>query len=327
MLILKYKIEFEIRAILFGVNENIVGKLNLGNKYHIRKENIINNNYYRLFGYNNSSMFNTYYSASIDDDDSSEVAVLYKKFSFISPKIKDIPGKGCYMNGKEYTEYLNDIELKEYCYLYNKMRLIRFYSDNSFNIKEVFIIITIYDNKKIVLPTIYSRYPFNEKISDSQGKLSLSNNIEANRLNRFINNFDFNKIKRCYEKDLLTNAFYLYDQTYSAPTVSLRFMVGVIAIESLMIDKNDKGDLTYRFYRNTSMLLSKNIFEYNEYKSKLKNIYNYRSRYVHNGFVEDIDQELVKDVRDILREILKKIIKLNISKKELLLKLEIKGIK
>ena len=324
---MRYTIELEIRAVLFGVDESVIGKLKIGNKYQIRKENIINNDYFRLFGYNNSTMFDIYYNASIDEDDSTEVAVLYKKIRFLSPKIKMIPKKGCYMNGKEYTEYLNDIELKEYHYLNDKIKVIRLFSDNSFNINEVFTSIKVYNGKKIVLPTIISRYPLSEKILGCYNKLSLTDDKDANRINKFIKNIDLKSFENKYEKNSLKNALFLYDQTYTAPTSSLRFMVGVIAIESLMIDKDDRGELTYKFYRNTAMLLSNNILEYEKLKTKLKKIYKYRSQFVHNGFVEEVDYKIIKDVRDILRNIIFKLNKLDIDKNELLKQLEIKGLK
>ena len=73
------------------------------------------------------------------------------------------------------------------------------------------------------------------------------------------------------------------------------------------------------------MLLSDNVDEYKDLFFKMKKIYKKRSEYVHNGFLKELDEKEVTQVRNILRKVIFKIIEKNISKDQLLEELDIKG--
>ena len=61
------------------------------------------------------------------------------------------------------------------------------------------------------------------------------------------------------------------------------------------------------------MLLSTNSDEYLELLSKMKKIYKKRSDYVHNGMVKSLEENEVIETRNILRNVIFKIIEKNIS--------------
>lgn len=100
-------------------------------------------------------------------------------------------------------------------------------------------------------------------------------------------------------------------------------MVCIIGLESLLVDGN--SELSYRLSRNCAMLLSNNSIEYAELYEKVRKLYNVRSEFVHTGFVKKLESNDVVMARGILRETIFKIIEKNVTKKQLLKELDLKG--
>lgn len=57
----------------------------------------------------------------------------------------------------------------------------------------------------------------------------------------------------------------------------------------------------------------------------MKKIYKKRSDYVHNGVVKSLEEDEVVETRNILRNVIFKIIKKNVSQESLIKELDIKG--
>lgn len=73
------------------------------------------------------------------------------------------------------------------------------------------------------------------------------------------------------------------------------------------------------------MLLSNNSEEYAELYEKVRKLYNVRSEFVHMGFVKKLESDDVIIARDILRKTIFKVIEKNVTKKQLLKELDLKG--
>ena len=168
-----------------------------------------------------------------------------------------------------------------------------------------------------------SKIPFPDRIIGNIDKLSLSNKKEIYSINSFISKtkLDFKDLN--FSSKLLSSAAFLYDQSYTASVPTLRFIVCVIGLESLLVD--GKSELSYKLSRNCAMLLSSNSDEYLKLFSKMKKIYSKRSDYVHNGFVKSLEENEIVETRNILRNVIFKIIEKNISQESLLKELDLKG--
>lgn len=204
------------------------------------------------------------------------------------------------------------------------MRIVRLYSENGFNIKELLINTeVINESTNEVLYNHNSKIPFPDRIIGDIDKLTLSNKDEIHSINSFILKIDLDFKDSNFSSKILSSTTFLYDQSYTSPVATLRFMVCVIGLESLLVDGN--SELSYRLSRNCAMLLSSNSDEYLELLSKMKKIYKKRSDYVHNGMVKSLEEQEVVEARKILRNVIFKIIEKNISQESLIKELDLKG--
>ncbi len=304
-----YKIS--IKAILFGVEENVIDNLNIGNNYLVKKDNLTNKQLWKEFDYTAFGIRRIYESAKINEN--LDIAVLEKNFEHIYDKPKNI----------NFEEYLYNLENAEMHYVDEKMRIIRLFCENGFNIHELLINTNIIlDNGKGEI-NHNSKIPFPDKIIGNIEKLNLNSKKEIDRINNFIQSIDIHFNNFNFSPNLLSSACFLYDQTYTASLETLQFMVGVIGLESLLVD--GKGELSYKFSRNCAMLLSNNIEEYEKLFLQMKKIYKKRSEYVHNGRMKTLEEDDIVELRDILRKTIFKIIEFNIPQEELLKRLDLKG--
>lgn len=312
-------IEMHIKAILFGVDETVINNLDIGNDYCIKKDTLINQALYQEFDYQAINFRRMYDSAKLNDQ--LEIAVLSKKYKkkYIAT-IKD--GKIYFYENKELSELIFELEEQEITYIDKKMRAIRLYNENGYNIKELLINTKfIYENNDKI--TYNSRIPFPDRLPITITKLSLKNEHEIKCINEYLEKFDFEFKTSQYKPEILESACSLYDQSYYAPVDTLKFMVCVIGLESLLVDGNT--ELSYRLSRNCAMLLSDNIEQYNKLFLKTKEIYNKRSQFVHTGKIKNFTADDILDARSMLRKVIFKIIELNERKEDLLKKLDLKG--
>ena len=317
------KIIISIKAILFGVTESIIGKLDIGNSYKIQKDSLTNSKLWKEFDYTDFGIRRIYEMAKLNDN--LDVALLVKEQELNDSDLSFARSKGIRINEQSMFDYLNDLEINEIRYIDMKMRVIRLFSENSFNIKELLFNVFIIDNEGNRTSFFNSKIPFFDTVYSYVSDLSVKGKKELTKIDNFINDtqLPFSNIK--FDPETLESACFLYDQTYTAPNQTLRFMTGVIGIESLVVNDNTRTDLKYKFVRNCGMLLSNNENEYKELCKNLENIYKLRSEYVHCGRMKGINEKSVVNVREILRKIIFKIVELDISKKQMLEKLDLKG--
>lgn len=316
------KIIYKIKAILFGVDETVINNLDLGNSYKIEKDSMINQHLWKEFDYTAFGFRRVYENAKLNDH--LDVAVLNKIEEVIFEDATLKRGEGWFVKDKNIEDIIFKYEKEEMDYVDTKMRIVRLYSENGFNIKELLINIRILNNSTDEeLYNYDSKIPFPDRIIGNIGKLSLPNKNEINLINNYISktNLDFKELN--FSSKILSSAAFLYDQSYTAPVATLRFMVCVIGLESLLID--GKNELTYKLSRNCAMLLSSNSDEYLKLFSKMRKIYEKRSDYVHNGMVKNLEETEVVETRNILRNVIFKIIEKNISKESLIKELDLKG--
>ncbi len=319
---MELKIKYVIKAILFGVDETVINNLDLGNSYKIEKDCLINHNLWEEFDYTAFGLRRVYETAKLNND--LDVAVLNKieEINYDNANLKI--GEGWFVGDKNVQDIIFDHENEEMDYVDKKMRIVRLYSENSFNIKELLINTEVIN--KSTNEVIYnhnSKIPFPDKIIGDIDKLTLPNKEKINSINSFISNIDLDFKDSNFSPKILSSVTFLYDQSYTSPVATLRFMVCVIGLESLLIDGN--SELSYRLSRNCAMLLSTNSDEYLELLSKMKKIYKKRSDYVHNGMVKSLEENEVIETRNILRNVIFKIIEKNISQESLIKELDLKG--
>ena len=70
------KIRYVIKALLFGVDETVIGNLDLGNSYKIEKDCMINHNLWKEFDYTAFGLRRIYETAKLNNN--LDVAVLNK---------------------------------------------------------------------------------------------------------------------------------------------------------------------------------------------------------------------------------------------------------
>lgn len=316
---MKISIKMEIKAILFGVDDTIIGKLEIGNGYKIERDRLSNSKLWKQFDYTDFGIRRVYEVAKLNDE--LEIAILKKELQYEYQAIVK-EGQGYLIDNKNVIDITNDIEVEEMQYVDEKMRIIRLYCENGFNIKELLINTTVLDEKEELF-RLNSKIPFPDNVPDYVQRLQISNNEDADNINSFIKEANLKFPNSIFKSELLTSACFLYDQSYYAPVETLRFMVCVIGLESLLVDGN--AELSYRLSRNCAMLLSDNAEEYSELYKKIRKLYEIRSEFVHNGMVKNLECENVVMARDILRKTIFKIIEKNITKEQLLKELDLKG--
>lgn len=319
---MQLKIKYVIKAILFGVDETVINNLDLGNSYIIEKDCMINHNLWEEFDYTAFGLRRIYETAKLNDN--LDVAILTKTedFSYDNAILKT--GEGWFIEGKNVEDIIFEHENEEMDYVDKKMRIVRLYSENGFNIKELLINTeVINESTNEVLYSHNSKIPFPDRIIGDIDKLTLSNKDEIHSINSFILKIDLDFKDSNFSSKILSSTTFLYDQSYTSPVATLRFMVCVIGLESLLVDGN--SELSYRLSRNCAMLLSSNSDEYLELLSKMKKIYKKRSDYVHNGMVKSLEEQEVVEARKILRNVIFKIIEKNISQESLIKELDLKG--
>ena len=122
------KLKVTIKAILCGVDESVVKYLDFGNGYSIEKEQLFNSELKQTFRLDHFRTISNYYSNIIDKE--KNIALLNKEYEI---NIHDTNN-----SIEELTNIFDRIEAKETGYIDKTVQLIRLYSENSFNIKEIY---------------------------------------------------------------------------------------------------------------------------------------------------------------------------------------------
>lgn len=318
---MKIKIEYFVKAILSGVEESIIGNLEFGNNYSIIKDSLSNPKLWEDFDYTVFGIRRMYESSRLNDTNL-EIALLNKNFEETHEIAEQEDSSVDFDKIYILIDELEDRELK---YVDETMRNIRLFSDNCFNIKEILFTYKVIDckNNNILFDNIQNKIPLPDRINIDIPNLSIKSKEIAKEINSYLLTIDEKRLESNFSNRILNQVCFLYDQSYTAPTDTIKFMVCVIGMESILVD--GKTELSYRFARNGSMLLSKSSVEYWELTKTFKDIYNKRSQYVHTGILTKLTDEDISKARELLRKIIFIILDENKSKEDLLKMLEIKG--
>lgn len=315
----KIKVSFNIKAILFNVDESILDNLKIGNNYNLIKDSLTNSNLYDMLDCTMFGIRRKYELSKINDN--LDVIILSKE-TCNEYKCKIVEGEGIFINGKDLDDFIYDYECQEMYYINSKLRLLRLYNDNYIKIKELYIKTTCKIDDKPEFNHI-SLIPFDIKIEDDSPKMFL-NSSTAKSINKFISDFDLNFAKTNFNKELLIQAVYLLDQSYYAHTNAMRFLTCIIGLEALLL--KDNNNITDKLRRNIAVLLSNNKSDFYYYSDTIRDLYDKRSRFIHDGNVSLIDNQQIELARDILRKVIFKIVELDMSKSNLLKYLDERGI-
>jgi hypothetical protein len=126
--------------------------------------------------------------------------------------------------------------------------------------------------------------------------------------------------------DYLKLAHENFELSFTVPNPSLSFLSLMIASEVLF--NPGSGDITYRISRNFAVLLGNSIKNAKHIQKEISKLYRKRSSLVHSGKeIENFvgEENYVLKIRYYVRESIKKIISMNLSKDELLDFLNSKG--
>lgn len=130
-------------------------------------------------------------------------------------------------------------------------------------------------------------------------------------LKRFIQN-----TKLPFKESSLQLAFENFELSYKIHNINLSFLSLMISLETLF--NPGRQELRYRVSRNTAVLLGKENEDSKMIFSKIKDLYDKRSKVVHTGISNIINKEDLLKLRHYVRESIKEINKIGKSKNELL---------
>ena len=118
-------------------------------------------------------------------------------------------------------------------------------------------------------------------------------------------------------------ALHNYEQSYETDSPILSILLSIIGLE-VLFNPSD-SEISHRVARNTAVLLGKDKDESEIIFNDVRNLYGKRSKLIHTGKSNNItENDLIKS-RCYLRKSIKKINKINITKKELLNLLNVLG--
>lgn len=133
-------------------------------------------------------------------------------------------------------------------------------------------------------------------------------------------------IKIPLEKQWLNLALENYNQSFKSFELNLSFLSLMISLETLF--NPGEYELKYRISRNTAVFLGNfNAMDSKKIYSEIKKLYDDRSKIVHTGRNDIIDDSDLLKLRGYVRESIRLMIKHNIDKDDLLERLNILGFK
>jgi len=134
---------------------------------------------------------------------------------------------------------------------------------------------------------------------------------EIPELNRFIQD-----IELPFNRSYLQLTFDNFEISYDIPQPALSFLALMVSMESLF----NPGDyeLRYRISRSTAVLLGKDKEDSKRIYKDMRDFYDIRSKIVHTGKTNELNDGDVPKLRFYVRESIKKINRINIGKEELL---------
>jgi len=237
------------------------------------------------------------------DSDLSCLNTSEKKFYFIINSLEiDIKMNDKRISNKLLSEVAKFDKLV-YDYLYPIIHLMRLFKEG--NISMPLLHYYFIDNdiptpyKSITTPTAVLKEPYTLESS------------EVPELLTFIQN-----TKLPFAKPFLQITFENFELSYQISDINLSFLVLMISLETLF--NLGHQELRYRVSRNAAVLLGKGNEDSKNIFSKIKKLYDKRSKFVHTGESNIINREDLLRLRYYVGESIKEINKINKNKNELL---------
>ena len=119
-----------------------------------------------------------------------------------------------------------------------------------------------------------------------------------------------------FKRSFLQLAFESFELSYQIHDRNLSFLSLMISLETLF--NSGRKKLSYRISRNTAVLLGKEKEDSETIFSEIKDLYDKRSKIVHTGNSNIVDQDDLLKLRHYARESIKEINKIDKNKDELL---------
>jgi hypothetical protein len=187
-------------------------------------------------------------------------------------------------------------------YLEGQLRKLRLYKEGSIRLSlEIF-----YRIEKSHWEMDSSR----ESILACENRLFSLTEEEALQANKFLSK-DNIESKHKYLKFAVEN----FEQSYSIAHQELEFLSLMISLEALLNDAN--SELRFRVSRGCAVLIGKTPSESKQIFKQVKELYDKRSILVHTGDKSKIKEIDVLNLKEIVRQALKKALFLNLPKAEL----------
>ena len=227
-----------------------------------------------------------------------------RKLYFVKNKFKTViklNNKGLIVEtGPEIAEFHNELINK---YLKNTFRLMRLYKEGD-----------------IRMPKSYLYFYHNGKIRKIQ---SIYTSLQISRIKYYIEDSEVKEIINMIRKTSLPFphsyiqlAFDNYEESYTTFSKALAFLSLMISLEILY--NIGGGEISYRISRNAAVLLGNTNAESHEIFTRIKKLYAMRSKIVHFGKTEDIEQDHVFELRSYIRRSIIDINHINKPKEDLL---------
>lgn len=185
-------------------------------------------------------------------------------------------------------------------------------------LRPIIRLMRLYKDGNICMPSIYYYYIENiPKVFMSFQRHQYvhhelySIGSETVNLERFIRD-----TKLPFKHTFLQLAFETFENSYEISHANLSFLSLMISLEALMNPGYE--EISHRVSRNTAVLLGTNREDCEKTYSRIKQLYNKRSKILHVGQLNIVRQEDVHILRNYVRESIKKINKLGLDKKDLL---------
>ena len=118
-----------------------------------------------------------------------------------------------------------------------------------------------------------------------------------------------------FKESSLQSAFGRFELSYQIRDRNTSFLSLMISLEALL--NPDRSEVTHRVSRNTAVLLGKDKEDSRTIFSEIKDLYKKRSKIVHTGNSNSINEEDLLKLRHYVRESIKEISKIGDTKDEL----------
>jgi hypothetical protein len=188
-------------------------------------------------------------------------------------------------------------------YLDPAIRLMRLFKEGNICIPLEYYYFIDYDTPKLFISEDRSLH-----VSPAPYKLESS---EIPDLQGFIQN-----TKLPFKESSLQLAFGSFELSYQIRDRNMSFLSLMISLEALL--NPDRYEVTHRVSRNTAVLLGRDKEDSKTIFSEIKDLYNKRSKIVHTGNSNSIDEGDLLKLRHYVRESIKEINKIGDNKDELL---------